>query len=229
MTINEIINLTRRYTNTTVAEYPNSDIFASLTAGAHFLMSEVFDSMDDWDIKGEIATSSLISGQNEYVFPTDIAKIKRIEVSYDGINWHNVDFVDINQGRNSNSESRDFSNPFAEIFDNSIFLKPTPETTILMGLRIWYSKESVGESATGSDISAFSLVSDVPIIRPAFRKALAYIASIDYFTQFKEWTSVNVMENKLEKVVARMRIFYGNRISDRQVIVQGVSSLENYE
>lgn len=233
MTLNELQALTRRLTNTTSTEYSDTNLNASLTSGAHFLMSEVFDAMDDWDIKGEIATTNLVDGQNEYVFPSDIAKIKRIEVSYDGTNWYKVKFFDVNEKQSAltGKEDSDYAKqePYAEIFDNSIFLYPTPDANATAGLKIWYSKESVGTNDAGEDISSFSTSTDKPILRPAFQKGLVFIASIDYFTQFKDWESVTIMEQKLEKIIARMRTFYGNRISDRKVVVQGNSSLENYE
>jgi hypothetical protein len=189
--------------------------------------------MDDWDFQGEISTTDLENAVNEYAFPSDILKIKRIELSYDGTTWRKATFFDVNQkqGGLTGNETKDYAenDPFVEVYENSMFIYPTPTADVTAGLKIWYSKEIVGVDNSNDDIASFSTSTDSPNLKEAFQKGLAYGAAKDYFIQFKDWESVKRIDEELEKIIARMRVFYGSRIQDRKVIIQGASSMEDYE
>ncbi len=233
MKLLDLQNLTRRYTNTTSTEYSDTDLNASLTNAAKFLATEILDSMDDWDSQGEISTTSLVADQEEYLFPSDILKIKRIEVSYDGTNWYRANFFDINQkaGAITSNETKNFSEqePYVEIYEKSLFLYPTPEVAVEDGLKIWYSKDVVGLDEDGNDIDKFSAATDVPLLKSGFRKALVFSAATDYFTQYGNMEGANIMEQKLEKMISRIRTFYSRRIQDKIIVANSGSSLEMYE
>ena len=136
--------------NTDTTSYTDTDKHASMTRWAHVLTEEVVDAQDDWDFQGEIATTSLVANQREYTFPTDILKIKRIDLKLDGSNWYQASRLDESEiGDSIASESditEQFTNtePYVSFYDKSFFIWSGTITAVTGGIKIWYSEEIVG-------------------------------------------------------------------------------------
>lgn len=171
--------------------------------------------MDGWDFEGEIATASLVANQQEYVFPSDILKIKRIEVTYDGTNWYKVRFGDVNT-LNTTSDSTTVNqnyqttDPYADLHASSIFLYPIPTAASTAGLKIWYENE----------VSELSSDSDEPSIPEAYHKALCYGAATDYYDREDDPKRSRYMEGKMEKDLFRMKDFVNRRNQDREYTLE---------
>jgi len=219
-------NFTRYLTNTNTTTYSSADVDAALNSYYQLFVQDILDAMDDWDFQGEVATANLVANQQEYVFPTDCLKIKRVEITYDGTNWYVVNFFDINQrgkATDTTTISEDFeeTEPFADLHDNSLFLYPIPDTAITNGLKIWYEKE----------ITELSAVTDEPVFAEPYHKGLAYGAAKDYFEKYVE---VGKNYNKLNRAVANlneyrehMKNFYRKKMQDRNY--QLLSAYTDYE
>ena len=180
--------------------------------------TEILDSMDEWDFQGEIATSDLVANQQEYTFPTDILKIKRIEVSYDGTTWKEASPMDVNERGGANDTTtigQDFisSSPFYDLMDTGLMLYPIPSANVTGGIKIWYEKLQAYLSAD----------TDEPNFARPFHKGLCYGASKDYFEDYLEKEGfkdkmITATQN-MQEVIARMKAFYRRRNQDRQYIV----------
>lgn len=208
-------NFTRRITKTNSTTYTNNDVDASINNYLHLFVNEAIQSMDGWDFEGEIATTSLVASQQEYVFPSDILKIKRIEITYDGTNWYKVRFADVNTldtTADSTTVNQNFqtTNPFADIHDSSIFLYPIPTATSTNGLKIWYENE----------VTELSADADEPTIPEAYQKGLCYGAATDYFDREAESKKSRYMEQKMEKNIFRMKDFVNRRNQDREYTIE---------
>lgn len=98
------------------------------------------------DKYGKKATTALNTQANQeaYAMPSDLVKLKRVEITYDGTNWRKVDMNDdsevqehaldattINQRYTQNA-------PKGDMFGDSIYLRPIPTSAQAAGLRIWY-------------------------------------------------------------------------------------------
>lgn len=206
-------NFTRRITKTNSTTYTDGDVDASLNNYYHLFVNEAIQSMDGWDFQGEIATASLVADQQEYVFPTDLLKIKRIEVTYDGTNWYKVDIMDVNEYSGTNDSTtiaNEFSKskPFADLHDNSLFLFPVPDAASTNGLKIWYEDE----------ITELSSDTDEPVIPEAYHKGLCYGAAQDYHDRESDTKKSSVMEKKMEKNLFRMKDFYNRKVQDRDYV-----------
>ena len=206
-------NWTRFLTNTNTSTYTNADLDASLNMNYQLFVTEILDAMDGWDFQGEIATTDVVSGQQEYVFPTDILRIKRIEVTYNGTQWARAEQFDINQRRADTADTsivRDFSKyqPYADMYDNSIFLYPIPDGDVTGGLKIWYEKQ----------VSSLVNDTDAPVFIESFHKGLCHGAAKDYFSKYAE---KNGFSNKLAQntndmndYIQRMKAFYRKKTPD---------------
>ena len=170
--------------------------------------------MDEWDYQGETATADLVASQQEYIFPSDILKIKRIEISYDGTNWYKAEPMDINErgeATDTTSIASDFttSEPFFDLMDNSVMLYPIPSANVTGGIKIWYEKLQ----------TALSADTDEPNFAKPFHKGLCYASAKDYFEKYLD-TKGNLAkmqnaENKMETYIQRMKTFYRKKNQDR--------------
>lgn len=211
---------TRYITNSTSTTYTDADINGAINVYYDLFCTEILESMDDWDFQGEIATSSLVANQQEYVFPSDILKIKRIEITYDGTTWYEARPEDVNeQEYDSGSVARindnyDQSEPKYDLMDNSLFIKPVPTTAVTSGLKIWYEKL----------VTQLSADTDEPVIPRPFHKGLCYGAAKDYFEKNLEkegmTSKLNNANQNLENIITRMKAFYRKKDQDRQYNVE---------
>jgi hypothetical protein len=212
-----IRNFARRFSNSNTANYSNADLDASVNAYYDLFVGEILKSMDDWDFQGEVATASLVANQQEYVFPSDILRIKRIEVTYDGTNWKYIDRFDINdrtEATDTTSIANDFTSnePKADIHDNSIFLYPIPSSNVTNGLKIWYEKNP----------TVLTNATDEPVFARPYHIGLAYGAAKDWLEQYpskENVTRLTTATTNLEKTIARMKEFYQKKNQDRDYIV----------
>ena len=213
-------NLTRFITNTDTTTYSNADLDASINRYYRLFVNKIIEAMDGWDFQGEIATSDLVADQQEYVFPSDILKFKRAEVSYDGVTWRRAKLIDINskprQTDASTIANEDYkSDPEVDLFDRSLFLYPIPTADSTGGIKIWYEKQA-------DDLSADA---DEPLLLEAYQTGLSIGASVDYFDKYREveFNSSKSNENqlKLEKLILDMQSFYRRRTQDQDYTVQG--------
>ena len=208
-----IANQARFLTNTNTTTYTAADLYASINTYYHFLVNEILEAMDGWDFKGEVATTSLVASQQEYVFPTDILKIKRVEITYDGTNWYVANNFDINmraKATDTTSITSDFSTskPFFDAYDNSMFLYPIPTAAVSAGLKIWYEKEATELSAAG----------DEPVFAEAYHKGLSFGAAKDWFQKYSEIPAnlkkAQTMGGELQNYITRMKVFYNRKTQD---------------
>lgn len=211
--------MTREITGgTTTTTYPDINLDASINTYVDLFAADILESMDEWDYQAEIATSDLVSNQQEYVLPSDIIKIKRIEITFDGITWKEVSPMDINERGRANDTttiSQDFvtSEPYYDLMDNSIMLYPIPSSNVTGGIKIWYEKLP----------DHLAVVSDEPSFLRLFHKGLCYGAAKDYFEKYMEREGFQAKmvnaDNQMEKIIIKMKSIYRKRNQDRQYII----------
>lgn len=206
---------TRYITNTNSTTYADADLDAAINSYYDLFVTEIIGAMDEWDFQADIATTDLVNGQQEYVLPTDILKIKKVEISYDGTTWYSVRPKDVNEKANPNDTTTvaaDFvqSDPFCDFMDNSLFLYPIPNQNVTGGLKIYYEKVK-------TDLSG---ATDSPAFVQPFHKGLAYGAAKDFFEKYIEKgdnkTKLISAEQNLLGYIERMKAFYRRRNQDRQ-------------
>lgn len=218
---------TRYLTNTNSTNYSDADLDAALNAYYDLFSTEALDSMDDWDFQGDIATADFVANQQEYTFPSDILKIKRMEVTFDGTNWYVASPMDINERgepTDTTSIANDFSTsePYFDLMDNSLFIYPIPTTSVTGGIKIWYEKL----------VTQLSSVTDEPVIPRPFHKGLCYGAAKDYFEKYSEKTGfiskLNNANQNLENYIARMKTYYRKKNPDRAYNVESYDGGYDY-
>jgi hypothetical protein len=218
MTLTQLRNYARFLTNTSSTTFTDADTLVSANVWYDILMGEVVAAMDDWDIGGELATADTVASQQEYTFPTDIFKIKRIEVTYDGVNWSVATRFDVNEmsrPTDTTSISQNFSTskPFVDTYDNSIFLYPIPTLAITGGIKIFYEPLA----------TQLSSGSDEPNISRPYHIGIAYGMAQDYLKKYITSSGNDAklltIGNDLLKLRNEMKEYYRSRNQDREYAV----------
>jgi hypothetical protein len=215
MTLTQLRSYARFLTNTNSTTFTDADTLVSANVWYDTLAAEIVAAMDDWDIGGEISTADTVANQQEYVFPTDIFKIKRIEVTYDGINWSVANRFDVNEmsrPTDTTTIQQNFSTskPYVDTYDNSIFLYPIPTLAITGGIKIFYEPL----------VTQLSGASDEPNMARPYHIGIALGMAKDYLKKYitvdGNQNKLMTIENDLEKLRNEMKEYYRSRNQDRE-------------
>ncbi len=235
MKLDALDDLLNRITNTTTDEYSDTDKHVDLTRATHLMVSEIVKSQGSWDFQGEIATASLVANQREYTFPTDILKIKKVELKIDGSNWYRAKILDTSQISTPTGNETDITEkftstePYIELFDTGFRIFSGTIKDVTNGIKIWYSEEIVGRDTDGKDITSFSDDTDYPNINEAFQMGIIYGAGKIYCQRYDNFDKAKIFNTENETYIARAKEWYSNRAPDAHIVVSGASSLENYD
>lgn len=228
---------------TNTSSYTDAKKHRAMTRWAHIITEEVLDARKDWDYQGEIITHNLVANQREYPFPTDLLKIKRVDLKLDGTNWKPTTWVDESEISGSIASESDVtekfnnSNPSVSILENSIFIWSGTITAVTAGFKLWYNKEIVGEG----DITAFTDGTHVPTLKEFAQMALVYGAILDFAEGYEVTELATRMNMKLYGnpngrpivsvggLIGRIRNFYSTRAPDKKMIIKTSSGLEKYK
>lgn len=194
----------------------------------HLLTTTIFKAMDEWDFDdpnhantGFEKTYNLTGSQRYVELPVSdkILKVKRVEVSYDGVNWKRANPVDVNEISDAVSSSTidgkfSTSTPFYDLIGKYLYLYPMPTASVTGGLKVWIARE-IDEFATTD-------TTQEPGFDEPFHRMLAIGAALD-------WAIAKGKENKNDLAAlwndyeARLINYYGKKNADRQYILSGQS------
>lgn len=158
MTLTTLISTTRFYLwHITTAEYSDANITAALNRYYHKAIARAIWANGQWEVNGEIATTDIVAGQQEYVLTTTIPllTLKRVETNLTGDTngWcvpEVIDMRNISTPLSNNSLLNGSHTSYIRIFDNSLFLMDTPTKNVTGGLKIYYQYEA-SELTTGTN------------------------------------------------------------------------------
>lgn len=210
-------------TNTGSADYSTDDVNAQINKYLDILVSEIMSKMDDWEFRGEIATADLSAGKYEYAFPSDILKIKRLEVMDSDGDYYPASRTDAAVWANDFDTLLDDqaeSRPLYDLLDNSLFIIPKPDTNRTKGLRLWYDKAAISLTASA----------DTPPIRKEFNYLLSYGATLEWL---KKYGTDNAKYQRIYTDylagVEKMKNFYAKRNTDNMDRVVSKEEMYNDE
>ena len=146
MDVDTIRDLTYSDTNTTSNQISTALIYQYMNIAYHDLVETIKDQVDP-DFFYDYFTTSLVSGQNEYVLQAwdnstvGIDKISTVGIKYDTDDTEFKllrldDPVNLTRSLEWYETNHSQSDPFYLIRDDSIFIYPTPDTAITDWLRI---------------------------------------------------------------------------------------------
>lgn len=218
MTNQNCFDLVRARTNTNTNTLTNTNLFLFLNERNRQLVAALQAIRENY--KSEVSTANLVADQQEYVLPDDAMRLKRLEVTYDGTNWKNVIFFDINERRkqtDTTTVSNDFSTdkPYADVHDTSVFLYPVPTAARTNGLKLWYSVRP-------QDMTLTTQSADVP---KEYHMFLVELITLDAEVSRGRLAPTVAME-KTEEIVRIFQRTAAPRNDGARTIIR--STLENY-
>lgn len=147
---------------TTAADWTDAELNRLINQRYHRVYSAVVEVYEDYKITTSFA--SLVADQQEYTLPTDLFKLRRVEINYDTDNTNStfqkatpVTSLDAIRTRlaETNISSSFLRNPTYYITGTSIGFLPIPTTSETNGIKYWYIP-------TLSDLSADASTIDIP-------------------------------------------------------------------
>jgi hypothetical protein len=184
----------------------------------------------DWEVNGEVATANLVANQREYILPSDLLTIKKIEVNaMTGAaenQWTSPRIVDLRSmpsvALTNYQDSDDTRESFFEIrlYDESLIFNWLPKNSVTNGLKIYYSKEATA-------MTEGNKATDIPNLPNTLQIGLAYGAVLDYALQTEQNKRISNFKALLEEKLEETTSYYKQRITANR---EGLRTrVENYE
>lgn len=192
-----------------------------INEGYKYAAMVVLSAMDQWDFQGQISTANLVANQREYVFPSNLLRITRIEAKFDGTNWVKLQKLQENTARMPLSSETDITNSFSSVsggaffkdFDRSFWIYSGTISSVTSGLKVWYQE----------DITELSSDADVPVLEPAFHRALSLYAAKVWAAKHEDTRLLNSIREELGErqmngmytgMLGKMQEYYAKRESE---------------
>lgn len=207
-----------------------------LNKGLNSAVVQILDVQDEFDFDDlnytnyPILTTDLVTGQQDYQFPTDILDIKRIEIydnqTQDWIRVNPVDNSQLNSATDSTTinERFDISNPYYDVAYGSIFLYPIPTSAVTNAnantnnLKIWISREI-------SKFASTDTTKEPGIVDP-FHQYVSIFASYEY-ARTKRLGMAEQLKRDLEEIKEELRRYYNKKQKDRRIRIYPNNQLFN--
>ena len=210
MTLTELISTTRFYLgNITSTEYSDANITAALNRYYQKAISKAIQVNGQWEVNGEVATTDIVAGQQEYILSTTVPllSLKRVEINLSGDtnNWSLPELIDMRSYPTALSNdsllnaSREYQ---VRIFDNSLFFINIPVTNVTGGLKIYYQTEAV----------ALSTGTDKPNLVEEVQTYLVNGACYDYCRAFDLTDKMKQFYNDMALDLQNLEKIYTNRL-----------------
>lgn len=186
-------------------EYSDANINTSINDSYHSFIIKAMINNGQWEVSGEVATTNIVTDQREYVFPTDLLTLKRIEINFSGgtNSWVIANITDMrNKVGAISNDAVDGTSPDIRLFDDSLFLKNNPASNVTDGIKIFYSKE----------MTALSSDSDEPKLPEYLHDGLIYSACLDYALETEQNKRINNFKALLTEKETELGEYYSNRL-----------------
>jgi hypothetical protein len=185
MTLSQIQTKIYFYTKTNVSGFSNADMIIFINNAVEHIESLItrYDSRWQFDDSNQtdlpIATTSLVSAQQDYQITSNHLSIDRVEVKDTAGLWHLLTQIDQQQFKGDNAQSlTDYLKTNGlpieyDLVSNSIFLYPVPNYSQSASLKLYFSRPpaswSSADLSTGTAVPGFnSLFHDLVPLWVAF-------------------------------------------------------------
>jgi len=137
-----------------------TEVKANLNRAYHKVANAVSSLGQDYYYRE--ATADFVADQRLYGLPSDIRKLERLEVSYDGSTYRKAIRIDRNA---INDPTMVFSQdkPHYAVVGNMFEIFPTPTTNVTNGIKLWYLETLTDLSDNADEPKLPNIYQDLPI------------------------------------------------------------------
>lgn len=232
MTLGQIATKVRSLTNTDVNSYTDTNLLIDINIWLQKIASMIFDSQDDSDFDDArrtdypIQTTPMIAGQRDYVIGVSeqTLKLKRIDISYDGINFYRAEpfddgAVDMGMGNDTLTDQNFIKTaPKYDVKFGSYWIYPLPSASDVAAGGVIRSEWQRGfiNFATSDYTSVLTDSTVIPGFDEPFHPILAYGPAFEYSAS-KQLPQLQEIQPQLADYEQRMRIAYGKKDLDTRL------------
>lgn len=223
MNLSDINNQINLNTGASVLDYTYQQRTISFNNWLYRINTWILQAQDEWDADDKNntnfseATTNLIANQTDYALPATSIRIKRLEVTYDGVNWYRANPIDLNEigdAENNPATNSNFTttNPFYDIKNNSVVLYPAPTVNVTDGLKMWYDRLFSAISYTSEANNDLLTGTKTPGFDDNFHELLSLGVSYDWNSKKKQDKSLMADINLMKADLINL---YGSKQKDR--------------
>ena len=200
----------------TTTEYTDVNIKLALNDYYHKAIGIAFQSCGEWEVSGESSTANLVATQQEYVLPSDIISLYKVEANFTGNtgDWVNLPVANMTSLDSPlSNDTTNTSSTFCRVFDNSLFMQYPVKTSVTNGLKVYFVEDVTELSAAGDepDIPEFLVTY---LTNGACRDYKIRISDDDGFKKFDSLLARDGFN--IEKYYSNRLPAIGKRITGRQ-------------
>jgi len=207
MTLTEIRSKSRYLLgNISSNNYSDTNLDRAINDYYHNAISIALKECGSWEVQGEIATANLVAGQQEYVCPTDLLNLKKIEVNFEDASedlWKVMEIKDMSNITTAlSNQTTPADSSYVRLYDNSIFFENPIEDDVVKGLKIYYSVEA----------TELSDADDTTNLPEHLNSYLIHGACLDYSIRIGDTNGVNLYRTLLQEDEARIILHYTSKL-----------------
>lgn len=218
MTVSDLYDDIDFLSDSNSISYPVAQKLRNMNIVYQQMAPAIWEVYDGWEYDDSnatdlpIATTNLQDGQQDYTIPTDMQRVKRVEVLDGSGNYVLLKQMDVGDFPVATTEFLGGGGTplYYDIVGRSIMLFPTPSVgyvTMSAGLKVYFDR----------DVEALTSTSDTPGLPQAFHRILSLSAALDYVKNDSD--RIKLASEKRD-LWSRMISFYSKRNVDGGVTIK---------
>lgn len=230
MTLGNISTKITSLTGVDTNDYTNANRLIDINIALHDIIANIlaagtnldFDEARHTDFA--ILTTPMVASQRDYGLPVSekILKIKRLDLTYDGSNYHKAEPIDsgsINFGMGDESEEDEnfsISSPRYDWFANSLLVYPRASASqVAAGAKLRVEWQRQAKEFTLAELTAGTVV---PGFDENYHVLLASIPSYELL-KFKNTKKAKIIKGDIDERIFKMKQAFASKYPDEQIIM----------
>lgn len=235
MTLGDIATKARFLTNTDIVSWPDANLLIDINIWYQKVVTMILESQDESDFDDArrtnypMQTTPMIANQRDYTMPVSekVLKIKRVDVTYDGVNWYKANPLDDGEivwGMGSDTLTDQYfirQEPRYDVKYNSFFLYPMPlASDVASGgsIRVEWSRQ-IQPFLVSDYTTVLTDSTVVPGYDDPFHPMLADGAAFEYAVT-RQLPQSTQLQAQLVDWETRLRQAYGKKELDRELMLK---------
>lgn len=185
--------------------YSDTNIDRAINDYYHKALGIAFTTCGEWEVSGEVSTTNLVATQQEYVLPSNIISLYKVEANFTGNSgdWVNLPIANMTSINSPlSNETTNTTSSFCRVFDNSLFLEYPAGSSITAGLKVWFVE----------DITELSNTTDAPDLPEYLISYIVDGACIDYTIRTSNSDDLKKFRGSLSRDKKDIKEYYSKRL-----------------